>query len=87
MFFQEEEGKVLAFYTKGEEVVAVLTLGRDPLAARYKVLQSSLDMIFRFANIACNLWPDGNIAILLCCCPLLSILQVAVPLNKFDPLP
>ena len=48
MFFQEEEGKVLAFYTKGEEVVAVLTLGRDPLAARYKVLQSSLDMIFWF---------------------------------------
>ena len=44
MFFQEEEGKVLAFYTKGEEVVAVLTLGRDPLAARYKVLQSSHDM-------------------------------------------
>ena len=31
---QEEEGKVLAFYTKGDEVVAVLTLGRDPLAAR-----------------------------------------------------
>ena len=54
MFFQEEEGKVLAFYTKGEEVVAVLTLGRDPLAARYKVLQSSHDMIFRFQ--VCQHW-------------------------------
>ena len=54
MFFQEEEGKVLAFYTKGEEVVAVLTLGRDPLAARYKVLQSSLDMIFWFQ--VCQHW-------------------------------
>ena len=40
MFFQEEEGKLLAFYTKGEEVVAVLTLGRDPLAARCKVFES-----------------------------------------------
>ena len=39
MFFQEEEGKLLAFYTKGEEVIAVLTLGRDPLAARYKVFE------------------------------------------------
>ena len=51
IFFQEEEGKVLAFYTKGEEVVAVLTLGRDPLAARYEVLQSSLDMIFWFPGL------------------------------------
>ena len=40
MLFQEEEGKLLAFYTKGEEVIAVLTLGRDPLAARYKFPES-----------------------------------------------
>ena len=48
----------MAFYTKGEEVVAVLTLGRDPLAARYKVSQSTLQckeqnciLVCRFANL------------------------------------
>ena len=58
MFFQEEEGKLLAFYTKGEEVVAVLTLGRDPLAARYKVFESTFwllkqkdILVCRFANL------------------------------------
>ena len=53
-FFQEEEGKLLAFYTKGEEVIAVLTLGRDPLAARYKVFESkkqSKIVVCRFANL------------------------------------
>ena len=55
MFFQEEAGKLLAFYTKGEEVIAVLTLGRDPLAARYKVFERKRQKeklwFFRFANL------------------------------------
>jgi len=35
VIFQQEEGKLLAMYCKGEVVCAVATLGRDPVAATF----------------------------------------------------
>ena len=35
VIFQQEEGKLLAMYCKGEMVCAVATLGRDPVAATF----------------------------------------------------
>jgi len=41
VIYQEDEGKFAAFYCRGDEVVAVATLGRDPLAARFASLRRS----------------------------------------------
>lgn len=41
VIFQEEAGKILAIYCKGEVVCAVATMGRDPLAARFANLVKS----------------------------------------------
>jgi len=57
VIYQEEEGKLLAFYTKGEEVIAVLTLGRDPLAARFANLRKAGG---RLAKAEATAWADGS---------------------------
>ena len=38
---EREEGKLLAFYCRGETVLAVATLGRDPVAAAFANLVKS----------------------------------------------
>jgi len=57
VIYQEEEGKVLAFYTKGDEVVAVLTLGRDPLAARFANIRKAGGRLAKAEAVA---WAEGS---------------------------